>query len=690
MNEISLVHGDKALLVRYSGDLKQLIERTFAQFDKGRREDSSLFLTVRRRANGRFAIERTGSPQEADRVELDAENLPACLIEMARSAWASVSDTTTAVIEACAVQWGEAVLLIAGDDSPAKTALANWFQENRFSHLSDTMFLVSGIEPLVAGIPGCNGANPVDVPTQSSARLGLIVFPQLVRNAELEIQPLTSGAAALQLQKKLLDGVLTPRDGLSAMAKVTRRVPALALRYGDVSQLDGVVDRICKMILDENLDPHDIQYLMSAFARPLAAVIAPLPVASPVPKKFTVPTPTPKRKPAKLTIGMATYDDFDGVYFSIQALRMYHPEVFDEVEYIVIDNHPDGPCSEALKSLDAWIPNYRYVPELLRTGTSQSRNLVFKEASGEFVLCMDCHVFIVPGALRRLLDYFAAHPQTSDLLQGPLLLDDLTTLATHFKPSWGAGMFGQWDLDQAGADLNAAPFEIPMQGLGLFACRRDAWLGFHPDFRGFGGEEGYIHEKFRQHGRRTLCLPFLRWLHRFSRPMGVPYPAPWDDRIRNYLIGYRELGLSSDAMEEHFQELVGAGAVARVLSRFNDGNTLTLAPPADRPEAISVAANASATASGRALEGVPRLADSIELEILGDEIALYDSIRKKTTHLLNPSASIVFVLCDGKRTLCDIVSEIESLFPAVGQNVSDDVAAVIRRACEEGILVLSH
>ena len=47
------------------------------------------------------------------------------------------------------------------------------------------------------------------------------------------------------------------------------------------------------------------------------------------------------RKP-KLTIGMATFDDYHGVYFSIQALRMYHPEVIDDIEILVVDNNPDG------------------------------------------------------------------------------------------------------------------------------------------------------------------------------------------------------------------------------------------------------------------------------------------------------------------------------------------------------------
>ncbi len=38
-----------------------------------------------------------------------------------------------------------------------------------------------------------------------------------------------------------------------------------------------------------------------------------------------------------LTIGMATYKDFDGVYFTLQALRLYQ-DVRD-TEFLVIDNY---------------------------------------------------------------------------------------------------------------------------------------------------------------------------------------------------------------------------------------------------------------------------------------------------------------------------------------------------------------
>ncbi len=101
-----------------------------------------------------------------------------------------------------------------------------------------------------------------------------------------------------------------------------------------------------------------------------------------------------------------------------------------------------------------------------------------------------------------------------------------------------------------------------MQGLGLFSCRRAAWPGFNPHFRGFGGEEGYLHQKFRNRGQRCLCLPWLRWVHRFGRPDGVPYPVDWRDRIVNYLIGHREVGLDETPVLEHFRNLVPAEVIA--------------------------------------------------------------------------------------------------------------------------------
>ncbi len=66
-----------------------------------------------------------------------------------------------------------------------------------------------------------------------------------------------------------------------------------------------------------------------------------------------------------LTIGMSTYDDFDGVYFTMQALRMYQDICkANEVEFVVIDNNPDGAHGEATKKfVESWARDVsRYIP----------------------------------------------------------------------------------------------------------------------------------------------------------------------------------------------------------------------------------------------------------------------------------------------------------------------------------------
>ncbi len=265
----------------------------------------------------------------------------------------------------------------------------------------------------------------------------------------------------------------------------------------------------------------------------------------------------------KLTIGMATYDEYDGVYFTVQALRLHHPEVADEIDFLVVDNHPGGPCADALRQLGERVP-YRYLATEEIRGTAV-RDLIFREARTPYVLCVDCHVLIAPGAVRRLIEFLDERPDCRDLLQGPLVDDSLQRVATHFAPTWNDGMYGVWATDEQGSDPEGEPFEIPMQGLGVFACRTDAWPGFNPRFTGFGGEEGYIHEKFRQAGGRTLCLPFLRWLHRFQRPVGVHYPNTWRDRFRNYLIGIDELDLDPDPFVAHFREHLDAETTEKYL-----------------------------------------------------------------------------------------------------------------------------
>ena len=258
----------------------------------------------------------------------------------------------------------------------------------------------------------------------------------------------------------------------------------------------------------------------------------------------------------KLTIGLSTYDDYDGLYFSIQAIRLYHKEVLPDIEFIIIDNNPTGSHGKLIREFIAHIKEpVQYVP-FTKYQSTAVRSKIFDLADTPYVLCIDSHVFLESGAISRLIKFYDDRLDGKNLIQGPLIYDDLDSISTHFDSTWCSHMWGQWGTDDRGKDPNGPPFEIPSQGLGLFSCRKDAWLGFNKEFRGFGGEEGYIHEKFRKNGKKTLCLPFLRWMHRFNRPISPSYPNTFKDRYRNYVIGFTEVGLNPLDIREQFKTVV--------------------------------------------------------------------------------------------------------------------------------------
>ncbi|HBH54944.1 MAG TPA: hypothetical protein DDY91_23935 [Planctomycetaceae bacterium] len=268
----------------------------------------------------------------------------------------------------------------------------------------------------------------------------------------------------------------------------------------------------------------------------------------------------------KITVGMAMWRDFDGVYFTVRALEMYHPELRGQMEILVVDNNPElqgnGPNpephlqtetpSQRVRNLMHMLPGGRYESYTERQGTAAPRDAVFQLARGNVVICIDSHVLIETGALSRTLQWLDAHPDFDGLFQGPLLYDN-GQVSTHQNPVWGGGMLGQWALDARYTGRDGEPFPIPLQGLGLFGCRRRDWLGFNPHFREFGAEEGYLHDKYRADHRPVVCLPWLAWAHRFAATGShASYPSSMRQRIKNYLIGRAELDQDLDDIHSHF------------------------------------------------------------------------------------------------------------------------------------------
>lgn len=221
---------------------------------------------------------------------------------------------------------------------------------------------------------------------------------------------------------------------------------------------------------------------------------------------------------------------------------MYHD--MTDAEILVVDNFGDNVLSDFCFHKGQGVVRYERFTDV--TGVSAAKNRIFELARGEFVLVLDSHILLKPGALDIT-------PPGDDLVQGPCLFNDLVRYGISWERKWRSGMWGTWSPSVA--ELPKEPVEIWATGAGCFACRRDSWLGFNPGFRAFGGETGYIQEKYRKAGRRVWCDPRLVWIHYFCNAgRKIPFPHKMVDRVRNYILGFQELGLDVGEIRRHFGE----------------------------------------------------------------------------------------------------------------------------------------
>ena len=89
-----------------------------------------------------------------------------------------------------------------------------------------------------------------------------------------------------------------------------------------------------------------------------------------------------------------------------------------------------------------------------------------------------------------------------------------------------------------------------------------------------------------------------------------------------------------------------------------------------------------------ALSQVPVPHDGIELAELEGEGVLYCH-EKMTMIYLNESASVVWRLCDGHRSVADIISALAEAFPDMAGEVSIDVREILGLFVNEGVLELA-
>lgn len=326
----------------------------------------------------------------------------------------------------------------------------------------------------------------------------------------------------------------------------------------------------------------------------------------------------------KLSIGFAHYDDFHGAWFTIQDIRKElifngRQDLLDQIEFVVIESNASSSHAHELKNfcVNTLAREKSLVYSIHKNnGTSSSRNEIFKNATGDFVLVMDCHVLLCPvvETIEKIIKFIDDNPELEDLFSGPLVYDNGRMISTHFSDTWRGQMWGTWETAKvckcnnfffdyvqcntnenqikafdmiSRKEISECPvcknsfitssredffeaikkmeirqvvaednfiFPIFAQGLGCFMSKRESWLGFNEHCFGFGGEECYIHEKYRKAGRNAIYLPFLKWLHRFGRPDGPKYPLKNEYKVRNYVLEFTELDLDLTPVKKHFVE----------------------------------------------------------------------------------------------------------------------------------------
>lgn len=238
-----------------------------------------------------------------------------------------------------------------------------------------------------------------------------------------------------------------------------------------------------------------------------------------------------------LTISMATYDDFDGVFFSTQSIRM-HQDLPENTEFLVLDNNPESAHGKQLKHFAKDVPNMRVV-DVTDRKSSFVKYDVFKLAKGDIILGLDCHVLLQTGFIAAMMEYWSRNPSSKNMLTGPLLYDNLRATSEQINPVWRGHDFGIWGDNKEGMK-SGEPFEVPAQGMGCFSFIRANAPAINPHFKGFGGEEWYMAEKVRQSGGLVVCHPKMGWNHRFNWPQRT-FPLLTTEKVANYYIGFLEI-----------------------------------------------------------------------------------------------------------------------------------------------------
>jgi hypothetical protein len=84
---------------------------------------------------------------------------------------------------------------------------------------------------------------------------------------------------------------------------------------------------------------------------------------------------------------------------------------------------------------------------------------------------------------------------------------------------------------------------------------------------------------------------------------------------------------------------------------------------------------------------IPRKTGDYKVEDFGDDIVLYNHKTTQVTYL-NDSASLVWRLCDGSRTIEEIEALLEGAYPSVSSQIKNDLLATVIKLVNCGAIEL--
>jgi coenzyme PQQ biosynthesis protein PqqD len=85
----------------------------------------------------------------------------------------------------------------------------------------------------------------------------------------------------------------------------------------------------------------------------------------------------------------------------------------------------------------------------------------------------------------------------------------------------------------------------------------------------------------------------------------------------------------------------------------------------------------------------PRALEGLKVEMMDGETVICDDGIKKMIYL-NESATVIFQLCDGQRSIREIIELLKDAYPDASASMMDDVLGVVDYLVQEGALRLER